>query len=51
MGWFIGLLVFFLVMAISKKTTGHPMAFLGVVYLGFCAVLVGGAVLKMIGVH
>ncbi len=47
--WFVSFLLAFLLMSVSNKSTGHPMAFLGVAYLGLCFALVGGAILKALG--
>ena len=47
--WFVSFLLAFLLRSVSNKSTGHPMAFLGVAYLGLCFALVGGAILKALG--
>jgi hypothetical protein len=47
--WFLGLLAAYILMSISNKLTGNPAAFLGVPLLALPFVLLGGAVLKALG--
>ena len=47
--WFVAFLLAFLLMSLSDKAMGHPLAFIGVAYLGLCFALVGGAILKVLG--
>jgi hypothetical protein len=47
--WFFGLVALYILLAVSDSKTGNPLAFIGLAFGGFCFFLLGGVVLKAIG--
>lgn len=47
--WFISFVVAAMLMSLSDKAWGNPLAFLGVGYLGLCFALMGSVALKALG--
>lgn len=47
--WFISFVVAAILMSLSDKAWGNPLAFLGVGYLGLCFALMGSVALKAFG--
>jgi hypothetical protein len=47
--WIVGLIVVYVLMAISKHLTGNPIAFLGIAFLGGCVWMLGTMALKVLG--
>ena len=47
--WFLGLVTLYILIALSDSKLGNPLAFIGLAFVGFCFVLLGGVVLKAFG--
>lgn len=47
--WFFGLVALYILLATGDSKTGNPLAFIGPAFVGFCFFLLGGVVLKAIG--
>lgn len=49
MGWFVALIVLYIVIAAGEKLLGNPVAFLGLIFGGFCVALLFGVFQKAVG--